>query len=158
MSSGRRLGLTDVPDEPLTNAAAELLRAATENLNTLDGPPTRTTVTSEDVTFDDRRSGGVNFGTVESSEWLAFVASIWDVGTGRPHFSIPEVVAVRGQRCAAAVWAYDYGDDWADAEILCIRLTRSGMIDRAVAFDVDDPDAAIAELDQWLAGIEAAGT
>lgn len=147
-----------MPEEPLTNDAVKLLRAVTANLNALRGPPTRTTVTSEDVTFDDRRTGGVNFGTVESSEWLEFIASIWGVGTGRPHFSIPEVVAVRGQRCAAVIWAYDYGDDWADAEILCIRLTRLGMIDRVVAFDVDDADAAIAELDQWHAGIEADNT
>jgi len=147
----REARFAPVTDEPLTNAAVELLRSVSAYLNAVDGPPTRTTVTSDDVTFDDRRSGGVNFGKVESSDWLPFIASIWEVGTGRPHFSIPEIVAVRGWRCAAAVWAYDYGDDWADAEIICIRLTPERMIDRCVAFDVDDVDAAVAQLDRWHA-------
>ena len=151
---GVRLGCTVVADEPLINAAARMLRAAATHLSGLDGPPAHATVTSDDITFDDRRSGGANFGLIESSNWLEFVTSIWSVGTGHPHFTVPDVVAVRGQRCAAVIWAYDYGDGWADAQILCIRLNPGRLIDRAVAFAVDDVVAAIAELDRWHAEIE----
>jgi hypothetical protein len=65
-----------MPAEPRPDAAIDVLRTAADYLDTLDGPPTSPGMsTTVDFTFEDRRSGGVNFGEIDASRWLSFVSS-----------------------------------------------------------------------------------
>ena len=83
-------------------------------------------------------------------------APVFDVGSGRPIWSIPEVIAVRDQRIAATVLVIDYGDGMFTDMIACVRFDpQLRRLQRRVLFDLDDRDAAIAELDRMHAEIAA---
>ena len=132
--------------EALTNAMVEFARRRNEFLNSCSERPTSLDhFITDDWTMTDQRSGGVNFGQMDASGWTSFVGLTWDIGGGRPHFSIPAIVAVRGERCAAMVQVIDYEDGPQTEFILCLRLDAElGREQRSVAFDLDDVDAAIA--------------
>jgi len=89
-------------DEALTNAAAERFRKIAQFLNDAESLPDAIAL-SGDFRFEDRRSGGVGAGPLDSSLFHTNTSAFWDVGSGRPVFSITEVVAIRGPRCAAGV-------------------------------------------------------
>ena len=142
-------------DQPLTNAAVEFVRRGYDLLNTPGAiPPGKLALTAE-FTIEDRRSGGVNFGYLDASGMEALHASGRDVARGRTHQSIVEVLAIRGDRSAAYVEEFDYGDDATTGSIMCIRL-NSGLrlLERVVSLDVDDRAAAIAELDRMHAEVD----
>ena len=64
-------------------------------------------------------------------------------------FSITEVVAIRGPRCAAVGFTMDYGNDMMSDALEVFRFdSRLMNLQVLVAFDPDDFDAAIAELDR----------
>jgi hypothetical protein len=67
---------------------------------------------------------------------------------------VQEVIAVRGERCAAAVFVIAHGEGPSADEIFCLR-SASDMkrMDRAVVFDVDDVEGAVAELVRMQAEI-----
>jgi len=138
--------------ERLTNAAARSLEDALDYCNTMESPDFRTwgpeSFLAEDFTYVDRRTGGVNFGALSSAGSLAMLASAWDVGSGRPHFSVGEVVAVRGEESALVIFVIVY-DDGNRTDMLHVQhLDRDMRWRRIVQFDLDDVEAAIAELDQ----------
>jgi hypothetical protein len=144
-------------DEPLTNAAVEFARRSVDRINALDGPPAafgRISLT-QDFTFEDRRTGGMNFGTIEGVEaYATFVETYWGVGSGRPQSSLLEVVALRGERCAASVQERHYGHGYSVDFIDCVRLSPNlRQLQRRVHFDPDSRDDAIALLDEWHAEI-----
>ena len=141
-------------DEPLTNAAVEFLRAGYLILNVMDRDEFTSLVT-DDFVFEDRRSG-FNYGRVDASGYAEMIRSTWDVGSGRPSWSMREVVALRGQRIAAADFVIEYGNDMHTDSIVCVRLDpQLRLLQREVHFDIDARDAATAEVDRMHAEIEA---
>lgn len=132
------------------------MRHTLDFLNSVDELPAdmrRFGVTGDFVFLDQRRRTGFNFGRIEGParyrEWLA---ASWDLTEQRPHFSIPDVIAVRGDRCAAVVMNVDYGDGMGVEHIECWRMDASmRRADAAIAFDFEDIDVAIAELDRMYA-------
>ncbi len=145
-------------DETLTNAAVEWIKFMIDVVNLSDRPAEDfgSSAAVSDAVFVDRRTGGMNYGTIEGvsgiRDWLA---STWDVGSGRPRWSMPDVVDVRGERCAAVVFVLDYGNDMFIDGIFCLRLDRDlQRALRAVQFDVDAVGDAVALLDDWHAEID----
>ena len=109
---------------------------------------------TDDFIAIDRRSG-INFGQLDGPGWLAFLALIPDIGSGRADWSMPEVIAVRGERSAAVSYINDYGDDRRTEAIASFRLDASLVaLERIVYFDLADREAAIAELDRLQAEID----
>lgn len=81
----------------------------------------------------------------------------WELGSGRPTWTMPEVIAVRGQRIAAYTSVNDVGNDMHLASINCVCFDPQPRLQqRLVFFDLDARDAAIAEVDRMQAGIDAA--
>jgi len=141
-------------DEPLTNAAVEYLRKVFRFMNEMERDELNPTL-SNDFVLDDRRSG-INYGLIDTSAYTETIRYTWDVGSGRPTWSIPEVIAVRGQRIAAITAVVDYGNDMRTDMISCLRLgPQLQQLQRAVVFDIDACDLAIAELDRMQAEIDA---
>lgn len=135
------------------NAALRWLRFTTDSLNALDEPADGRHVASalaDDHVFDDRRRGGANFGRIDDADAItALFESNWGLTEGRPHWTISEVVATRGERCAAIVMQIDYGNGMIVKHIACWRLDTSlRRANRHVCFDTADLEAAIAELDR----------
>ena len=142
--------LDRMPQEPLTNAAVEWVRAGHAQLNALDGPPSGY-VQTDDFIAEDRRTGtgGLNFGTLDRAGFAEFYNLSWELGARAPRFSITDVVAVRGGELAAVVERIDDGDGMIVEHIAVIQLdTTLRRHRRSVIFDVDAADAAIAELDR----------
>ena len=126
-----------------------------ENANALDAfDADATPPVTGDFTYEDRRSGGMNFGHLDATGFWAYLGSMWDVGGRRPQMSMHEVVAVRDDRLAAVREVIDYGND-ADVEgIVCFCLDPDlKRMQRAVIHDPSDADAAIRELDRMHAEI-----
>jgi len=138
-------------DEPLTNTAVEWLRHTFAS--TAERPTGRVRVT-DDFYYEDRQSG-VNFGRIDAAGFQEFVSSAWDVGTGRPRWTIRQVIAICGQLSALMTLRLDYGDDTVVDNIACFQLDASAqLMRRLIVFDMDDVDAALAELDRMHAEID----
>ena len=70
----------------------------------------------------------------------------WEVGIGRPMFSITNVVTIRGPRCAAVAFTMASGNDMMIDTLEVFRFdSRLANLPLLVAFDLD---AAIAELER----------
>ena len=135
-------------DEPLTSAAVERVRDAYDVMNGLSEPPSITPGSyTDDFVYVDRRKG-VNFGEGDASHFVRVLQLFWEVG-GQPHFSIVEVIAVRGEWSAAVLERVVYGGrDMYLEFITVVDLDPVGdRWRRLVDFDLDDREAAIAELD-----------
>ena len=142
-------------DESPTNAMVEFARRRNDYWNACaEAPAALDHFITDDWTMDDRRSGGASFGRIDASGWGLFVSSAWEVGEGRPRFSIPRVVATRDERCAAMVHAIEFESGLRNEFILCLCLDPELRREqRSVAFDLEDVDAAVAELDRMNADI-----
>jgi len=141
-------------DEPLTNAAVEFMRATILDMNLMERDEYFAPLT-DDFVLDDRRSG-FNNGLIDAATYPELIRSTWDVGSGRPNWSILEVIAVRGRRIAAMMVVIGYGNDMHTDAIICVRLDpQVRRLQRVVTFDIDARDAAIAEVDRMLAEIDA---
>ena len=141
-------------DEPLTNAAVERIRAGIASANVTERDEFTVGALTDDFVFEDRRSG-FNWGVVDASAYAEVGKSVFDVGAGRPIWSIPEVIAVRGQRTAATTLVIEYGNDTCTDMIACVRFDpHLQRLQRRVLFDIDARDAAIAEVDRMHAEIE----
>ena len=143
-------------DEPLSNRAVETIRLGHAWFNSLDRRPDFdvSSAFSEDFVCEDRKTGGVSFGLMNASEYLAALQSNWDVGRQSPSFVIHRVIAVRGDRLAAVDESVDFDDmviHGATVWKLDSSLTRW---QRIVSFDIDDVDAAVAELERMYAEID----
>jgi len=142
-------------DEPLNNAAVEYLRAGIRFANLVQRDEFTSGALTDDFVFEDRRSG-FNYGVADASAYAEIGKSVFDVGSGRPIWSIPEVIAVRDQRIAATALVIDYGNDMYTDMIACVRFDpQLQRLQRRVLFDIDAREAAIAEVDRMHAEIEA---
>ena len=136
-------------DEP-ANTASELMRATFAVLNDFESPPHEMIRSSftDDFVYEDRRRGAI-FPVMGAELATEALASIWDTGAGRPRFSVPEILAVRGQRLVAARLVVDYDIGFTLEAIQMLQLDATvTRVQRAFDFDVDDVDTVIAELDR----------
>jgi hypothetical protein len=142
-------------DEALTNEAIESIRRLFDWWNSLEAPPVLDPARlADDFVFEDRRST-INFGQVSKTEWPDYLAASWSLSNEPPQRSITEVLAVRGQRCAAFCHVLDLGGGSVVESIHCIRFAPDLRVtERNVQFDIGDRDAAIAELDRMHAEID----
>ena len=142
-------------DEPLTNAAVECIRAGIAFANVMERDEFTGGGLTDDFVFEDRRSG-FNYGRHDATTYREVSKTVFDVGSGRPIWSIPEVIAVRGQRTAATILVIEYGNDTYTDMIACVRFDPYVQrLQRRVLFDIDARDAAIAEVDRMHAEIGA---
>ena len=151
--AGRRVA--SVSDEP-KNAASERVRRICGYLSKCESPPSdvRASVT-DDFVLEDRRRGPT-FPTTDADSFPKYIASTWDTGAGQPRFTVHRVLAVRGDRLAVCWLEADYGNGWTWESIEVMELdTTLTLIQRMVDFDVDDVDAAIAELDRLQSQADA---
>lgn len=83
-------------------------------------------------------------------------ASIGDVAVpGQPHWSMRRVIAVRDQNAAAVEMVLDYGGDGESPSLDGFVFdSKLESLRRMFSFDIDDRDAAIAELDRLHAEID----
>lgn len=148
--------LGGVPDEALTNATVEWIRRFHRRANALEEyGPDETLPVTDDFTYEDRRSGGMNFGHLDASAAGAYLASMWDVGSGRPQMSMSAVIAARGDRLAAVVEVIDLGEDTYTEGIVCYGLDPElKRLQRVVIQNSGEVDAAINELDRMYAELD----
>jgi hypothetical protein len=137
-----------VSDEP-SNTASELLLWTFALYNESGLPPEEVVRAwlTDDFVHEDRRRFPA-FPDDDAESWPRTVATIWETGAGRPRFQA-EILAVRGDRFVAALLQLDYGDGslWESIHVWALDATLS-LAQRAVDFDIDDVDGAIAELDR----------
>lgn len=134
-------------DPPRTNAAIDLIRRLYDNASRLTAPPTRGTPVTDDFYLLDRRSGVPNYGRIESADYDAFTRAIWEISPGGVRLSVGSVVAVVGERLAAYVEVIE-ADLGRSETLMCVWLDADHFhLKRWVMFDLDDIDAARAELD-----------
>ena len=119
-------------------------------LNDFESPPhemIRSSFTG-DFVYEDRRRGAL-FPIMGAELAAELIASIWDTGAGRPRFTVPEILAVRGERLVAARLVVDYDIGFALEAIQMVQLDATvTRVQRGFDFDVDDVDTVIAELDR----------
>ncbi len=113
---------------------------------------------ADNFSQDDRRrvmGAGVRHGRDAQMTDMRAIADVWITN------STPTVIATRGERLALIRTGYSDREQGHEAfltETLCIvEINADERSTGAVSFDVDDIDAAIAELDaRYLAGEAAA--
>jgi hypothetical protein len=142
-----------VSDEP-SNAASEFLRFGYSVMNEFGSPPGDAETQflwssfADDFTYEDRHRGP-RFASGDAEMFRRFIESAWETGAGRPRWTVRAVLAVRGDRLAAQSIELDYGNGFTWESITLIELDAGlSLMQRAVDFDVDDVDAAVAELDR----------
>jgi hypothetical protein len=91
----------------------------------------------------------------DRNDWFDSISAYWDLGKGAPSFTVAEVLAVRGERLVLFRARVEYVDG-SETEILIVYGLSADMRgQRAVMFDVENLDAAFAELDRLHAEIGA---
>ena len=137
-------------DEP-SNAASEWLRLVMAYCNENGAPSDELTLAmlTDDYVYEDRRHHGPSFPNLDAESTPKAVTSLWDTGGGEPRFTMHEVIAVRGDRIATCRVSADYLNGWTTESIQVLELDATlSLLRRDLDFDVDDVDAAIAELDR----------
>ena len=138
----------DMGDEPSRNAASDLMVAMLERISSFDEWPETAPRVSADFVLDDRRRGGFGLGRVDREAAMAYSATAWKVGHGPPIQKVRRLIATVGDRLVAAVVETD-SDQWKSESITVWQIdSQSRNLQIAVMFDVDDVDAALAEIDR----------
>jgi hypothetical protein len=102
---------------------------------------------------DRRRLIAMPSGDVDS--YLDSFEAWYGIGDGQPRFNVGEVVGVRGERLVLIRIRVDYASGQATEFLYLFQFDREiGQVERQVAFDLDDVDVAVAELDKIQAALE----
>ena len=102
---------------------------------------------------DRRRLIAMPSGDVDS--YLNSFDAWYEIGDGQPRFNVAEVIGVRGERLALTRARVDYASGQASELLYLFQFDQGiGQVERQVAFDLDDVDAAVAELDKMQAALE----
>ena len=133
-----------------SNAASEWLRFVMAYCNDNGAPSDELTLTmlTDDYVYEDCRHQGQSFPNLDAEATPRAVTSLWDTGGGEPRFTMHEILAVRGDRIAAAGLpsiTTTAGRPRPSSPALDATLTQ---VRRSFDFDVDDVDRAVAELDR----------
>ena len=102
---------------------------------------------------DDRRRL-VGLPTTDAQGFVDGMRAYFELGQGTPTFSVPRVVAERGERLCAVVTRAEYPTG-AAIEILCvIQVTPDGRrVEIDIDYDVEDEAEAVAEIDRLHAAL-----
>jgi hypothetical protein len=84
----------------------------------------------------------------DRDDWFESILAYWDLGKGAPSFRVAEVLAVRGERLVLLRARVEYEDGSATGMLIVCGLSADMRVRHAVMFDIDDLDAAFAELDR----------
>ena len=135
-----------------SNTATELARVGIAWLNSLSefGVAERSrlrTGHTDDYVGEDRRKL-IGMPAAGRDELVEQIASYWNLGAGAPEFSMDEVLAVRGDRLVLFRFRICYGPAYETSTLLLAGYTTDGRRCRAIQFDVEDLEVAVAELDR----------
>ena len=123
-------------------------------MSTFEKWPEQPDVVTSDFVLDDRRTLGL--GEVEHDVAMAYSAAAWNVDAGRPRLQVEKLVGTRGERLVAAQVDTVYEDGSESSALMVWRLGPNLRdLNLCVMFDLDDVDAATAELDRLQAEIES---
>ena len=129
------------------NTASDLLRIAYARLGSADAVGLETAL-AEDFVLDDRRRI-IGVGIQDRDTYVKSLLDYGDLGGGSAESSIVSVYAVRGERLALACGQFKFpGDLITEALILVQYSGADWRLERSVVFDLDDEQAALAELDR----------
>lgn len=135
-----------------SNAASEWLRVGWSILSTVETAPTFDQLRpfiSDDFSSEDRRRGRPTFPNADADAYARELVSFWQTGVGMPHGKVREVLGVQGERFAACVVELDYGNGMTATWIQVVALDANLRVcQREIAFDVDDIEGALAELNR----------
>lgn len=135
----------------------EASRFLTEGVPTIGDRPVeemRDAVTDDFRREDRRRLVGLPDNGAEG--FVDGIEALFELGRGTPTFSVVQIVATRGQRLALAHNRIEYPDGIAIELLSLVQLAADlGRMEIEIDFDVDDVEAALAELDRLHAAIEA---
>ncbi len=158
------LGLATARFDQLSQPALELENAASQMHKRLESVfaardwDTMSAVMADEIRLDDRRrtvNSGIREGRAAILEEMSATVRI-GVKT-----MTSDVIAVRGDRlalCRSQTWGRDTGPEAFHTDVFDVfELDAAGKVSARIVFDLDDFDAAIAELDaRYLAGDAAA--
>jgi hypothetical protein len=153
-------GMGVVAAEPSNTAAASIRSVSASSSSMPIAPPIEQLkqLLAENFVCNDYRTGGFNFGQVGRDQYIASVKSWWEVGDTPPQFDVVEIVAIRGERCAAVLTATHLGGMVVEG-IECVLLDPSLRRWLAVArFDASARGRAVDQLDEWLTQLDGATT
>lgn len=109
---------------------------------------------ADDFVREDRRRL-IGVPDSDRDDWFESILAYWDLGKGAPSFRVAEVLAVRGDRLVLFRSHVGYEDGSAIEQLIVYGLSADMRVRHAVMFDVDNLDAAFAELDRLHAEIGA---
>jgi hypothetical protein len=100
--------------------------------------------------YDRRRLVGLP--TTDAQGLVDGMRAYFELGQGVPTFSVPRVVAERGERLCAVVTRAEYPTGAAIEILSIVQLTPDGKrVEINIDYDVDDEAEAVAELDRLQA-------
>ena len=138
-----------------SNAASERLRA---EMPRWDDPDYVNTAGREVLAVgfsreDRRRLIAMPTGDVDG--YLKSFDAWYEIGDGRPKFNVEEVIGVRGERLVLTRTRVEYVSGQATEFLYLFQFDqRIDQVEKQIAFDLDDVDAAVAELDETQAALE----
>jgi hypothetical protein len=96
---------------------------------------------------DRRRLIGLH--TTDAQGFVDGMRAYFELGHGTPAFSVPRVVAERGERLCAVVTRAEYPTGAAIEILSVIQVTRDGRrVEVNIDYDVDDEAEAVTELER----------
>lgn len=102
---------------------------------------------------DRRRLIGLH--TTDAQGFVDGMRAYFELGHGTPTFSVPRVVAERGERLCAVVTRAEYPTGAVNEILSVIQLTRDGRrVEINIDFDLDDEAEAVAEVDRLHAALD----
>ena len=140
--------------EPL-NAASERLRA---EMPRWDDPEyvksAGRAVLAADFSREDRRRL-IAMPTGDVDAYLESFDAWYEVGDGQPKFNVEEVIGVRGERLVLTRTRVSYASGQATEFLYLFQFDqRIDKVERQVAFDLDDVDAALDELGEIQSALD----
>jgi hypothetical protein len=142
-------------DEPLTNAAVEIVRRNVDAMNLLEDSSGFAPAFADGFVYDDRRRV-VSFGVLDADGYTRALRLNWDVDSERPQIQLRDVIATRGSRLALLQMCIARSGGFYTTDFIMVFLVDAtlSLPQRVVDFDIEERDAAMAELDRLHAEID----
>lgn len=109
---------------------------------------------TEDFVREDRRRL-INMPLADRATYLEHSRVWFELADGRPTFSVEHVVAIRGERLVAWTIEASYESAPSVRAVIVTQFDSAVLrVERQVHFDLEDVDAALAELDSMYAALD----
>lgn len=106
---------------------------------------------SADFVYEDRVTGGFNFGRLDAEGYRDLARSMWLVGQEGPKYRIVEVLVVRGDLICLVRAEGGHGSFVREGRWVMELAASRSVMRRFIEFDSDDLDAALAEVEELAA-------